>query len=258
MSYGWVSIHRQIREHWVWEEKPFSYGQAWIDMIMMANHADNKVPIGKEIVIVETGSFITSEPKLSERWGWSRTKVRTFLSLLEQDKMIIKKSDRKKTTVTIVNYSAFQILETTEKQLKNNKKTTEKQLKNTNNNDNNVNNENNNIINYQEIIDMYSAICVSYPKVRTLSDKRKAAIKARSKKYTLEDFRTLFTMAEESDFMKGQNDRNWMADLDWMLKDGNMAKVLEGKYKNRTNNVKKAEQPKDDYDELEKMILGVK
>lgn len=39
-------------------------------------------------------------------------------------------------------------------------------------------------------------------------------------------------MAEESDFLKGKNDRNWSANFDWLIKDSNMAKVLDGNYKN--------------------------
>lgn len=146
MSYGWVSVHRQLQGHWLWEDKPFSFGQAWIDLILMANHAENSFPLGKEIVTVPTGSLITSEYKLMERWGWSKTKVRRFLSLLENDSMIVKKTDRKKTTISIVNYGIFQESETTEKPKKNQKKTDKKPIKNPNNNVNNDNNENNNII----------------------------------------------------------------------------------------------------------------
>ena len=143
MNYGWVSIHRQLQSHWLWEDKPFSYGQAWIDLILMANHSVNRFPLGNEIVTVEPGSFITSELKLAEQWGWSKTKVRRFLMLLENDSMIVKKTDRKKTTITLVKYDVFQISETEKKPIKNRKKTDKKPIKNTNNNDNNDNNENN-------------------------------------------------------------------------------------------------------------------
>lgn len=145
MGYGWVSIHRQIQEHWLWKDKPFSYGQAWIDLILMANHTTNKFVLGSEIVTVPSGSFITSELKLAERWGWSKTKVRTFLTLLQNDSMIEKKSDHKKTTISIVNYSVFQESETTKKPQKDQCSTTEKPVQDTNNNDNNENNENKNI-----------------------------------------------------------------------------------------------------------------
>lgn len=88
-------------------------------------------------------------------------------------------------------------------------------------------------INYQQIADMYNETCVSFPRLTKLSDSRKKAIRARLKQYTIEDFRKLFEMAEESSFLKGQNDRDWSASFDWLIKDANMAKVLDGNYADR-------------------------
>lgn len=103
----------------------------------------------------------------------------------------------------------------------------EKSEANVNDNDN----VNDNVINYQLIADMYNDTCVSYPHLTKLSDRRRKAIKARLKAgYTLDDFRRLFKMAEESEFLKGSNGRNWSATFDWMIQDGNMAKVLDGNY----------------------------
>jgi hypothetical protein len=82
----------------------------------------------------------------------------------------------------------------------------------------------------QQIIDLYHSICISYPKIRSLSEARKKAIKARLKTYSLEDFKTVFENAEASSFLKGKNDRNWSANFDWMIADKNMAKILEGNY----------------------------
>lgn len=87
-------------------------------------------------------------------------------------------------------------------------------------------------INYQEIVDLYNNTCVSFRRVKTLSDSRKQAIKARLNKYTPEKIKEAFTRAEASDFLKGNNKRNWMADFDWIMNDSNIAKVLEGKYDN--------------------------
>lgn len=80
---------------------------------------------------------------------------------------------------------------------------------------------------------MYNETCVSFPRLTKLSDTRKRAIKARLKQYTIEDFRKLFEMAEESSFLKGQNARDWSASFDWLIKDSNMAKVLDGNYADR-------------------------
>ena len=54
--------------------------------------------------------------------------------------------------------------------------------------------------------------------------------------YTLEHFQTVFTKAEASSFLKGQNDRNWNANFDWLIKDANMAKVLDGNYDEKGGN----------------------
>lgn len=82
----------------------------------------------------------------------------------------------------------------------------------------------------QSVVDLYHNICKSYPSVRSLSDARKKAIRARLKSYSLEDFKTVFENAENSSFLKGSNDRNWSANFDWLIADKNMAKVLEGNY----------------------------
>lgn len=88
-------------------------------------------------------------------------------------------------------------------------------------------------IDYQLIADMYNSICTSFPSIRSLSDARKKAINARLKTYTVDDFRRVFENAESSSFLKGGNNRNWTATFDWLMKDTNMAKVLDGNYCDR-------------------------
>ena len=82
----------------------------------------------------------------------------------------------------------------------------------------------------QSVVDLYHEICKSYPSVRSLSEARKKAIRARLKTYSMDDFRAVFENAEASSFLKGKNDRNWSANFDWMIADKNMAKILEGNY----------------------------
>lgn len=83
---------------------------------------------------------------------------------------------------------------------------------------------------FQSVVDLYHKICVSFPSVRSLSEARKKAIRARLNTYKLDDFRIVFENAEASSFLKGGNDRNWSANFDWLIADKNMAKVLEGNY----------------------------
>lgn len=90
-----------------------------------------------------------------------------------------------------------------------------------------------NKIDYQQIADMYNNTCVSFPRLSKLSESRKKAIKARLQTYSVEDFQRMFEMAEGSSFLKGANNRNWSATFDWMVKDANMAKILDGNYQDR-------------------------
>lgn len=135
MAEGWIRMHRCLQTHWLWEDKPFSYGQAWIDLLMMVNHKDKKTLMDATLVEVPAGTVITSELKLSERWGWSRHKTRTFLKLLESDSMIEKKSDNKKTTIIVVNWAKYQILSTADEQQKDINGTSTGHQRDTNNND---------------------------------------------------------------------------------------------------------------------------
>ena len=91
---------------------------------------------------------------------------------------------------------------------------------------------------YQQIVDLFNTICKSFPSVRSLSDARKKAIKARLNTYTVDDFKQCFENAEASSFLKGGNNRNWTANFDWLIKDSNMAKVLDGNYADTNTNRK--------------------
>ena len=88
-------------------------------------------------------------------------------------------------------------------------------------------------IDYDGIKDAYNNTCVSLPSIKSLSDARKKAIKARLNAYTMEDILEAFRKAEASDFLKGRNDRNWQANFDWIIKDANIAKILDGNYDNK-------------------------
>lgn len=141
MANGWICLNRSLLDHWLWQDKPFSRGQAWIDLLLMTNHDENKFLLGSELIVVGRGEFVTSEIKLMERWGWSKEKTRKFLNTLIKDGMIEKKTDRRKTTIKIVNYGKFNDMQTREKPQKDHKKTTDRPQTDTNNKENNLNND---------------------------------------------------------------------------------------------------------------------
>ena len=113
MNQGYIKLHRQLQDCWIWKKGPFSEGQAWVDLLLLANHKDVKMVIGGELTSVSRGSYHTSIVSLSERWKWSRPRVKRFLTLLERDNMLTQKCTPYGTTLTIVNYGVFQDVVTT-------------------------------------------------------------------------------------------------------------------------------------------------
>ena len=89
---------------------------------------------------------------------------------------------------------------------------------------------------YQGVVDLYNDTCISLPKVTRLSDARKNAIKAVLKKYTLGDLQTAFEKVEASDFLTGRAKNGWKnANFDWVMKDANLTKILDGNYDDKKN-----------------------
>jgi hypothetical protein len=219
MTEGFIILHRKITENWIWEDKPFSKGQAWIDILMLVNHQDNKVLLPKtnELVTVKRGEHITSELKLADRWGWSKTKVRNFLKLLSTDGMIedIKK-DRKRTRLKVLNYNDYQgnknHRKTTGEPDENHRETSEEPQKNINNNDNNDNNDNN-----IKLIDYWNSFNISKH-----THKNKAVNKAIKKlsDNDIEDLRTAIKRYSEAYKDKDHYYKHKWA-LDKFIKQGN-------------------------------------
>ena len=124
-------------------------------------------------------------------------------------------------------------------------------------------------IDYSKIVNMYNDTCVSFPKITKLSDARKKAIKARLNTYNYDDFQTLFNKAEASDFLKGKNNRDWQANFDWLIKDTNFAKTLDGNFDNKKaissnkqktnqfNNFSQRNYSAKELDALERKLLGL-
>ena len=128
---GWICLHRDIQRHWLFNfDEPEKF-MAWTDLILSANHQDNKFLLKGQIVECKRGQVAMSQVTLSKRWKWSRPKVQRFLEMLKNDAMIEVKGDHLTSIITICNYSLYQdkstadvtadVTQTTNKQI--NKKT---------------------------------------------------------------------------------------------------------------------------------------
>ena len=93
---------------------------------------------------------------------------------------------------------------------------------------------------FNNFLNIYNEECTNLPKCLKITEKRKVAInKCLKEKIDEEVFRQICIKANQSDFLIGENDRNWKADFDFVTRSDKAMQILEGKYENRqkSNNV---------------------
>ncbi|MHC1720833.1 MAG: conserved phage C-terminal domain-containing protein [Clostridiaceae bacterium] len=183
MDQGWIKTYRSIKQHWIWEDKPFRKGQAWLDILLSANHKDIKIYSKGELKDVKAGSFLTSDNILATKWGWTRKSVRKFLTVLEIEKMVTTERTSKGTTLSVVNWEFYQCEGTSEDTRKGTAEGTSRvQAGYTNKNDNNIKN---NI--YSRVVDYLNQKAGT--NFRTTTKKTQSLISARIKDgFTLKEF----------------------------------------------------------------------
>jgi hypothetical protein len=110
MKQGYIKLYRQIEDNKIWLEDKFTDGQAWIDLILLANHKDGIIKKRGIRLQIKRGELGWSELSLAKRWQWSRGKVRRYLKYLESLNMIkmIQQKNKVTTHIIVVNYDKYQ------------------------------------------------------------------------------------------------------------------------------------------------------
>lgn len=108
MQLGWIKLNRGILDNEIWTFETFTRGQAWVDLLLKANHTDGFLLIRGMQVEIKRGQIGWSELKLAKTWRWSRDKVRRFLKLLESKRMIIHQKNNVTSLISIINYDLYQ------------------------------------------------------------------------------------------------------------------------------------------------------
>lgn len=251
---GWIKLYRQLQECPIWYGERFSKGQAWVDLLMLANHSDKKIVFNGEFITIQRGQYLTSMIKLSEKWKWNRKTVSSFLKFLENDKMITKVTDNTKTLITIVNYGIYQsenenagqpINQPNGQPIGQQQDNQTDNLLDTNKNDKNDEEKEeiiiteSGIINHSDIqsilntwneLEQYGIKAVKKLKNTT---ERYDRLSARIKEYGIADVLAAIENIKQSDFLQGKNNRGWTITFDWFVRPNNFPKVLEGNYTNK-------------------------
>ena len=105
---GYIKLYRAIQDNWIWKfREPFDHRSAWIDLLLLVNHKEEKIPIGSHIQTIKPGQRWLSYKWLSTRWGWSYRKVLRFMEQLVSDGMVQVDGTTNGTLLTIVNWGFF-------------------------------------------------------------------------------------------------------------------------------------------------------
>lgn len=105
---GYILLHRRICDSFLWSDKPFTKGQAWIDLLLLANHTEKDEYIKGYVVHIERGQLVRSRQFLAERWGWNVKTVDGYLKMLKKQKMVDYKGTPYGTLITLDKYGIYQ------------------------------------------------------------------------------------------------------------------------------------------------------
>lgn len=103
---SWIKLFRDINKHWIWQNS--DYLKWWLDILLEVNHAPAKVVIKNKIYDCNRGEKLYSLDTWAYRWGTNKSKARRFLQLLQDDNMIVLKSETQTTRLIVCKYDTYQ------------------------------------------------------------------------------------------------------------------------------------------------------
>jgi hypothetical protein len=220
MSKGWIKLHREIADDEMWTCEPFSKSQAWIDLILLANHKQGIIDVRGNMVVVERGQVGWSQVKLAKRWRWSRNKLRRYLKWLESVQKIAQHTEQVTSIISILNYEEYQKNDTADDTTKRQQTIQQKDNKrNTNKNDKNDKNDKNKTNTYkselQNFVEHFNEL---FKRQFTVTDGKVKKWIDRRKNFSVDQLTKAVENLSQSPFHRGVNDRGWSADPDFLLR----------------------------------------
>jgi hypothetical protein len=244
------------------EDRAYSLFEAHVDLYQRAAHSPHTQLVRGKLVHLKIGEQTASERFLEKRWSWSRTKVRSFLEMLQKNHELDHRKDQGETIRILLKYRDLtglpkkkepQNIPPTipEKDQKRTSDQTSEEPKEKEGNELNEGKEGKGEDKgtfaltaqtptlkpkHQDIADCWNSHNI-LPRCKTLSKSRRGAITARLRdSWWVENYQAAIARCAESNFCTGDNNRSWTASIDWFLKPDTALHLIEGKYDNRNGN----------------------
>ena len=129
MSEGFITLHRSVQKHWIWQEPEAL--KFWVALLLQANWEAKTTMFNKRLITVERGQVVFGRKVWSERLKISEMKLRRYLEMLKAEGMINQQTTSRYSLITVLNYHEYQVnnQQTTSKQpARNQQVTTSKQV----------------------------------------------------------------------------------------------------------------------------------
>ena len=84
----YIKVLRKLFRDPMWTSEKFTKGQAWVDLLYWAYHSDGNFKWDGRRYNLRRGQLSHTEGFLSNRWGWSRNKVRRVFKKWQENGMI--------------------------------------------------------------------------------------------------------------------------------------------------------------------------
>ncbi len=251
---GYYLMHRDWQDNPLFGNEPHSQRDAWIWLIEQAAWRPTRARVKGVVIELERGQLCFSQRFMAEKWQWSKSRVDRFLKKLGDEGMIETcakngatpghPAGQGQSIITICNYDKYQI---TDAEVRGNNEpvagATAGQQRGNSGAKKNEGNTGKEIEEEEDasapaaspansIISRWNSMASScgLRKAEKLTTKRRAAIRNRVDDYTEAVILEAIAAVPGKPWLIGMNDRNWRADIDWLLQPDSITKIREGKY----------------------------
>lgn len=202
---GWIPLWRKVLNNEVWQFHP----QAWKVYEALLLLCDQK-----------TGVWTGGRKRLSGVVNLSESATYRSLQLLRKKEMILVENvNNRYSKISICKMGDYRTISDNKSH---NDRTTTEQRPNTitriKNKELRKVYKSNDLVEMQNIYDLFIQLFEKNPNTYKLTDKRKLKIKARLKDAGPEMLRKAIENTSKSEFHRGDNDRGWAADLDYIIR----------------------------------------
>lgn len=119
---SWIKLYRKILESPIFENEKAL--KVWIWCLVKATHKEREQLVGKQIVYLEKGQFVTGRKKASDELKMKDRTVYDYFKLLEELHMISINSNNKFSIITVEKWEDYQVEELKNQQQNDNNATT--------------------------------------------------------------------------------------------------------------------------------------